>query len=558
MKKIRYILSFAAVTAMMTACSKIGEVPSDKADKPKFTDKSKVLVIVVDGLAGQQLKTVNPPVIADMMNHSTFSFDTKADTITTDGASLASIYTGVPFSKNEIRDSSLKPASTSGARYAPFLTLLKKAGKRAMRTISVTSWEAVNNTLLADASVKITTKDDDATVRDSAVSRLKTDSVDVMFAQFNGINKAGKGFGYYAYVPEYANAIKTVDGYIGDLLNAIKARPDYASENWLIVVQSTHGGIGKAYGGDSEGEMNSFSLYYCPDLFRYQVNQAPSIRSSIKFADQNATAVNAVLNDPAAYNIGAPAATAQYTVECKVKTPKGSSPTYPGFLSKRAAFSPGNAGWTFFQENAYWQINFSGTGATGNMQAKGDNINDGNWHHLTAVFATKANNQRVCSTYTDGKYNNQVNVTSYGNLNTTAPLTLGFNPGSVNTPVTIYMSDIRIWADTLTADVISKYSCTNKLDASHPNFSKLIGWWPMNENKGNILRNAAASAAGKDFVVNGAYSWEAMNYVFPCIASVDRQNAPLNTDLSYQIAYWMNLDLNPDWEIGGRLWLKFF
>ncbi|SHL58076.1 Type I phosphodiesterase / nucleotide pyrophosphatase [Chitinophaga jiangningensis] len=558
MKKVKYILGCAATIAMLaTACSKIEEVPGDTADKPKFTDKSKVLVIVVDGLAGKQVKAVAPPVITQMLAHSTYSYDTRADTVTTDGASLATLYTGVPYAKNEIRDSSLVARSTSGARYAPFLSLIKKTGKRALKTISVTAWDAVNKTLLADATTKVTTKDDDKAVLDSAVNRLKNDSLDLMFVQFNGINKAGKQYGYYSYIPEYAAAINQVDAYIGELLKTINSRPDYQNENWLVIVQSTHGGLDKSYGSDSDAEMNSFSLYYCPDLFRYQIDQPQTIPASIKFNEQNEKTVNAVLNDATAYNFGAPSSANQFTVECKVKTPKGSNPTYPGFLSKRASFAAGQVGWTFFQEGSYWMINLSGTGATKNLQAKGADINDGNWHHLTCVFATKANNVRVCSTYTDGKYNNAVTVTEFGNLNSTAPLTIGFIPGSINTPVTIYMADVRIWNDTLPAATIAAFSCTNVLD-QHPYLSKLVGWWPVNERKGNVLRNAVPAAAGKDFKVNGTFTWEAMNYVLPCAGNADKQNPPNNTDLCYQIAYWLNLDLNPDWEIGGRLWLKFF
>ncbi|WP_161596849.1 alkaline phosphatase family protein [Chitinophaga vietnamensis] len=544
-----------AATMLLAACTKVGLVSSDNTPQPKFSDKSKVLVIIVDGLSGLELKKAVPPVLQGMMEHSTYSYESLADSVTNDGASWANILTGVSVAKNNIRDSTLTPRSASGARYAPFLSLVKKSGQRNLKTVSVTGWEQLHKTLLADVVTKVTTKDDDAVVRDSAVAHLKKDSLDLMFAHFNSINKAGRASAFSASSPAYAAAITKVDGYIGSLIDAMKSRPDFANENWLVIVQSTHGGIDNSYGGDSNEEMNCFSLFYCPDLFRHQVDMPQAIKYGVRMYDQGASAVNAVLGDKSMYNFGS---TGNYTIECKMRTATaGFTANYPAFLSKRASFDGGVPGWCFFQEGSYWQINF-GRKSGGNIQCKGANMNNALWHQLTAVIYTDANKKRWVKTFTDGVFNNRKEITAIGDVTTTAPLTMGYIPGSLGTPENMYMTDVRIWADSLAEDVITKYSCTNVIDASHPYYGKLIGYWPCKERKGGVFRNMAPGARGKDFALQGGYTWDLLDYVLPCAGNIDLQTPPYSSEVFYQIAYWLNLQINPEWEVSGRLWLKFF
>lgn len=552
----KYILGGTLAAALLiTACTKIALVKNDNTQPPKFSDKSKVLLIVVDGLTGLEIKKAQPPVIKSLLPHSTYSWDATADSITNDATSWANIMTGTSVEKNAILDSSLTPRTPSGARFASFLTLIKKSGQRNLKSISVTGWDQLNKTLMADAAVKVTTADDDAVVKDSAVNRLKNDSIDLMITHFSSINKAGKTAGFSADQKTYTDAITNVDGYIGNLLDAMRSRPDYANENWLVIIQSTHGGVDNTYGKDSDQERNAFSLYYCPDLIQYEVEVPMSIKYGVHMYDRDAAAVNGVLLDKNSYNIGS---TGNYTIEAKMRNySEGFSPYYPAFLSKRASFDNHVTGWCFFQEGNVWQINF-GSVKNSNVQCKGGKINDGSWHHLSAVISTDAKNKRWVKTYTDGVFNNKKDITVVGDLTTTAPLTMGFIPGSLGTPEDMYMSDVRIWADSLTADVISKYSCTNQIDAKHPNYARLIGYWPCKEGKGGMIKNEAPGAAGKNFALKGNYNWDVLNYLLPCAANLGLQQPPYTKEVFYQVAYWLNLQINSEWEISGRLWLKFF
>ncbi|ROS02070.1 PAN domain-containing protein [Sinobacterium caligoides] len=64
-----------------------------------------------------------------------------------------------------------------------------------------------------------------------------------------------------SYDPEnstYQTAIESEDAQMGQVLTALKNRPNYANEDWLIVVTSDHGGLGKGHGGQSAEERNTF------------------------------------------------------------------------------------------------------------------------------------------------------------------------------------------------------------------------------------------------------------------------------------------------------------
>jgi len=58
----------------------------------------------------------------------------------------------------------------------------------------------------------------------------------------------------------YQGKISGEDRQIGQVLTALKARPNFANEEWLVAVVSDHGGIGSGHGGQSAGERNTILI----------------------------------------------------------------------------------------------------------------------------------------------------------------------------------------------------------------------------------------------------------------------------------------------------------
>jgi predicted AlkP superfamily pyrophosphatase or phosphodiesterase len=94
----------------------------------------------------------------------------------------------------------------------------------------------------------------DRQVRDQVVSVLRGADPDVFFAHFDQVDDFGHATGFSKTNAAYLGGIATVDGYVGDILAAMRARPQFKAENWCIIVTTDHGGVGKGHGGQSSDE----------------------------------------------------------------------------------------------------------------------------------------------------------------------------------------------------------------------------------------------------------------------------------------------------------------
>ena len=87
----------------------------------------------------------------------------------------------------------------------------------------------------------------------------KEDCSDFIFVIYEPTDGTGHNNGFSFNNPKYKQAFKTEDKYALEAINAIKARPTYAQEDWLIIITSDHGGIGTGHGGESIQERMTFA-----------------------------------------------------------------------------------------------------------------------------------------------------------------------------------------------------------------------------------------------------------------------------------------------------------
>ncbi len=62
------------------------------------------------------------------------------------------------------------------------------------------------------------------------------------------VDHSGHSNGFYPHSQKYIDTVKETDVIIGKLLDTIAARPNFAKEDWLILITSDHGGYGKSHG----------------------------------------------------------------------------------------------------------------------------------------------------------------------------------------------------------------------------------------------------------------------------------------------------------------------
>ncbi|MGK0186958.1 MAG: hypothetical protein ACI9R3_002743 [Verrucomicrobiales bacterium] len=236
-----------------------------------------VLVIGIDGLRSDGLTTAHTPNLDAIAATGAITYNafaggepgTPTQQITSSGPGWASILTGVWTNKHRVRDNSF-----GGSRlllYPHFFKFIKEARPNAV-IASFINWEEIGTEIVDPvgeyfdyrfpdgALLPSTYVERDKLVLSKVEDYLVDQSPDAMFVYFGNVDIAGHSSGFTPSNSAYLSAIETVDEQIGNVLQAIRDRPAYADEEWMIVISTDHGGLGTGHGGQSPGERTIFMI----------------------------------------------------------------------------------------------------------------------------------------------------------------------------------------------------------------------------------------------------------------------------------------------------------
>ena len=90
---------------------------------------------------------------------------------------------------------------------------------------------------------------DEGTFRKALAELQKTDCPDLLFTIFEYCDYYGHTYGFWNDAPEYEEAFRKSNETGLQLIEAVKARPTYETEDWLILISSDHGGYVRGHGG---------------------------------------------------------------------------------------------------------------------------------------------------------------------------------------------------------------------------------------------------------------------------------------------------------------------
>lgn len=517
----------------------------------------KVLYIIVDGVRGRALRSLNAPNISKMVKNSIYAYDglsTDGNYILTNAGAWANMMTGVKPDKHLVTTEDF--IGNKLASYPSLITHLKQV-KPNFRTTSIAASKSFNTNLASDATASQTFEGSDLAVKNAVKEELKRDDAALVVAQFHSAELAGKNGDYLETSPTYANAILQLDNYVGEIMTSLTNRKNFSNENWLVVVTSNKGGLIPAdpnasdFTAYADASRNNFVLFYNPRFSTLFVpkpdsEHIPYSGNSIRFDYTTATRPVAAISNTALYNFGSKG---NFTIQFLIKSKEGSF-IYPTVLSKRAEGFTG-AGWNLFLEGFNWTFNSNIGG-----QVKGGKINDGNWHKVTVVI--DGVNSKIRG-YTDGVLDAQVDMDA-NNVNNTSPLRIGYIPGSENTEASVLMNNLQIYNVALTAQQIKDYACKTIVTASNPSYSKLIGYWPLNDGSGKSLKEV--SGKGINFTVNKNPSWEAFNDIAPTlcpeISDSFYRMVPNNIDIPFEIYQWLGVSVPASWSLDGKTWSPIY
>lgn len=519
----------------------------------------KVLYIIIDGVRGKALKAINPPNIAKITNNSVYAFDALSDfdeNVITNAGAWSNMLTGVTKDKHGVISNDF-----SGNQLAAYPSIIShlKASNPQLRTVSIASSGSLNANLASDAVLHHEFENDDLAVKNAVNEELKNDDATFVLAQFHSVELAGQANDYEVETAAYANAILKVDNYIGEIMTSLRSRKTFSDENWLVVIASSKGGEIAPDGGAVDNTVygdqtrNSFIVFYNPRFSTLFIpkpasDAVPYTGTAPNFVGNDSKLSRAVISDATAFNMGLN----DFTVEVKVKVNNGGE-YYPPIVGKRGTFTGGSVGWVFFLEGDVWMLNVGQAGMN-NTQANGGAIRDGFWHTLTAKFY-KDGTVRKASVYTDGVLKNTIDITARGSIDSATPFTLGYITGSGGS-IDVMLSDIQFYNVAIPDAVIKAQARKTYVDASHPYFSNLIGYWPANEGKDEFIKDKSGYA--HDFRMQGTAQWQQFNeftpYLDPIISSDFYKIVPNSVDIPFEIYQWLGVSVPKSWSLDGKSW----
>ncbi len=220
----------------------------------------KALVIIADGVRPDALARAATPHIDSLKAHAVYSDKVSMAYPTVSGNGWTSLLTGVTVDKHGVFNNHAKHfevyTKTDRMLRYPVLPALIEQQDKDLHTASFVMWPKINfflNRFSVDEynigrfGGEIEGKaahhaDTDEKVAQTAVTYLKHSPADFVFFGHGGTDTAGHKYGFRPAVIEYIEAIQRFDKTVGELIKAIKQRPKFEQEDWLIILSTDHGG----------------------------------------------------------------------------------------------------------------------------------------------------------------------------------------------------------------------------------------------------------------------------------------------------------------------------
>lgn len=389
---------------------------------------------------------------------------------------------------------------------------------KSMKTLAVTPWKTQNEKLLDKASTTITTASDEETLS-TALQQINDENNRVIYLSFrNVLDAALDGGGWSSGNTQYVSAMKQMDGYIGQLLETVRARPDYYYEDWLIIITSNHGGTSDGkYGGMSIEERNMFGIFYY-EHFSKSKEMNPGLVEDVLCFDKSfqGVVIDSITRTPDLKDIKTMRQI--YSLDSL-----NSGMTVEFIMAARPSvgrsYVPGDQNGKTLLEKQRWNMKLTHTyaSALGSFYSKNDGTDaqrssaflnpmihtftstaklydsekytqkdwvdkaEDAWGNVTEGYYKETPKRRgkvAVYNYYDGL--NKVTKTTDTDLDWNSSNFVDNNNLVINGDMNNlcrYILELRIWNKELSADEVKRYSNKLKLSPSDPMYQNLIGYW---------------------------------------------------------------------------------
>ncbi len=253
----------AAALAAALACGVMGWGCADADPPPDPPPEPKVLAIGLDGIRPDVLAGVDTPHLDALANDGLYTPEARTGSPTVSGPGWSSFLIGVWPDKHGVMSNDF--SSNRYDLHPDFLTRLEQVDPT-FSTAAVVDWTPLGDSvdggpLISPAVDSLVVLDGyelgwleaDSLSGDLAATILGSTEVDALFVYVGAADELSHQSA--AIGAEYRGAIAAADRIVGRLMDAVRARSTYASEDWLVIVSSDHGRTEEGgHGGESEIE----------------------------------------------------------------------------------------------------------------------------------------------------------------------------------------------------------------------------------------------------------------------------------------------------------------
>ncbi len=458
----------------------------------------KVLIIGIDGVRSDALEAANTPNLDILIGNGYYSPDAMNDDITISGPGWSAILCGVWSPKHLVTGNDF--TINDYTNYPSIFSYVEDFDPN-LNTASIGHWNPINdNIVLNDADYKLNVSSD-ADLATEASNYLTNNDPDILFLHFDETDGAGHSFGFSPDVPQYISAIEAVDIYLGDVLLSLTNRPTYASEDWLILCTTDHGGQGFSHGGTSFVEERVFFIASGDNVPTELIEKDSTLVNNATFNCLNETVEldfdgsndYVQIANNSLFDFGS---SQDFTIECRMRTTNAGDVAIVGNKDWDSGLNPGFVFSFKLPSGPAWKVNI-GDGSSRVDLENGGSIADNEWHTLTVSFDRDGD----MIMYEDGVSVDAGSIAGIGDINTNAGLFFGADINSAY-DFTGSIAEVRVWDKVIGPTEIADWHCT-EVTNTHPDYSNLVGYWKMNDGPGQTTV-IDDSGNGNDGSINDA------------------------------------------------------
>ena len=498
----------------------------------------RLLILGIDGCRPDALLKCAAPNIRALADSGLFTWWALSRPPTKSGPCWSSIFTGAWNDKHGVTDNNF-----TNQRYGlyPMLFSRLKDADPSFTSGWFVYWPGLNDAMPHGADAAAGDWSDENTLQRS-VDLLRDGDPDALFVQFGAIDAVGHSAGFDPGKAGYLNAIEETDVLVGEVIAALKSRPAYLDEHWMIIAQSDHGGFSTHHGGSTIGEMRVFFIVAGDGVPRGEIPHewagrtlaVPPYGLQLDGADDCVS-----IPDSPAFRFGTDG---DFTVEISVQT-SGWAGT-PVLLANKDCGNDVNSGFALtLIDEGKWRVNVADGSKRKNIS--GPVIADGLWHHLAAVFHRKG----TLVLYQDGIRTGAVDIAQLGSVDSDWGIGIGQDgPRTSASFPAISVSEVRLWKTALPDSVVRNWIFT-PVTSGHSRIADLAGYWKMNDGAGNRITDSGPLAD------HGVFQGSDPRWIQPQAAvetlDFDSCAAAKTVDLAATALAHFGLEIRPEWNLDG-------